>query len=326
MIKLYSKRMLTADRGGTRQPFDLEKLQHDLQLSFTAAGITEHWLAEHLLLILEEQLAEGPAEIAETNQDIAGVDRLLIRILKDAGYPDVALDFACRRGLTASEHGNPKRKPWDPGRLRTLLGERLQVSPNGAAALAEAVAEILTAARFVRASDSLILEIGEHVLAERACQEREHAAPSPAGGWLMPAGYWSAFFSAETARLMNAGVVKAHPLSKLFPVVRISFDAMQLARQLGGGHALTELEFVPAFRHGVSRAFEAVITLRNHAADTMPGTNRPAYLMVHGLGKVVRQRLGRTRQPDAEAMLSELNEIIRECAVEDNGRILVSVL
>jgi hypothetical protein len=324
MIKLYSKRLLISRLEGGKQPFDAERLQHDLQLSFAAVGVQENWLAEHLIIAVEDQLAEQSALLG-TEQSEEDIERLLIKILKDTGYPDVAADFAKRRGKSGSEAVNLKRLPWTQQRIRQLLQHELDMSPNGTALLAEAVLGKLAALQMPLVSDKLILQIAEHILAELASEQRQNTDEQQTGGWLMPAGYWSAFFAGDTASLLAAGVLQVHPVSSLFPVVRVSVDSKQLADSLGGT-TLTELEFVPAFRNCVRHALRALTALQEHALTVCEVQGRPAYLQVHGLAAVVRAHLGKRRKADAERLTGELVDMIRECANGKSEHVIISVL
>src|SRR6056297_2762897 len=110
MIKLYSRTNLRDPQTGTSNTFDLEALQKDLRHAFQTSGISETWMADHILLTLTEQCRAHTSETEEDDTD-ATIDFLVSRMLIDAGYPDVAHAFGRIRQLDTPGFETDTR-PW----------------------------------------------------------------------------------------------------------------------------------------------------------------------------------------------------------------------
>ena len=83
MIKLSSKRVLIRQPDGTKCPVELDALRADLEKSLVTAGVAEHWIADHVLGMVETLVTEGSVVAGGE----AGLDRTISKILIDAGYP-----------------------------------------------------------------------------------------------------------------------------------------------------------------------------------------------------------------------------------------------
>ncbi len=325
MINLYSQNILVTAPDGTDATFDLEKLQHDLLRSFAAAGVHEKWLPEHIAAVVEEQLHQESQKLTGPQ-----VDKLIVKLLIDAGYPDVSAQFAGLRGVAEPGSTSLCRTAWQAERVRELLHAQLPISQSAARELAGQVLQKLGLLAFPKVTDELIKQLGQHVLEDQAKVLRDGITHQPAGrtasGWLMPPGYWEAFFNDDTARLLSQRILLIYPVSRLFPTVRITLDTLQLARQLAGGRELTELAFTPHLRSSIQVARHAVELLREHTVQLAPDAARqPAYLLVAGLPAVVRQNLRIRRKAEISRHLQEMRGVIhRAVGNVDHATLILS--
>ena len=140
MIRVFSGNLLIREDGSCRT-LDMDRLRRDLQRCFHAVGVEEGWLSEHVALAAEEHLAQrqGSASDVPSRSD---VDRLVVRLLVDTGYVDVAAEF-CRSQQICPESLTSGMSAWDGPRIRRVLAESLPFGTDRLESLADGVARRL---------------------------------------------------------------------------------------------------------------------------------------------------------------------------------------
>ena len=92
MILLYSENLFIRDSAtGALTTLDTERLCQRLCAAFAACGITEDWIAENLIAVLERRIrtcSKAGLEFSTTD-----IERCLQTVLNDTGFRDVALVF-----------------------------------------------------------------------------------------------------------------------------------------------------------------------------------------------------------------------------------------
>ena len=314
MIKLYSRHALEHPQTGSELNFDLDGMRRDLEAAFAASGITETWMAEHILLTLAEQSHDQTPDTDDDDKSSTAatdtaVDFLVNRMLVDAGYPDVAQAFARLRNLPLPTL-DLDAKPWSAARVSNLIRATMPLSESARKRLVPQVLHKLEALGFHPVGDELIRELGEHVLASLAKAERsQHEAPS---GWLAAPGYWGGSFPDETGELIAANILKIFPGSDLFPAPRITVDLKRLAQHTGSGDALTELEFFPKAQVACNAAAQAVEILLHQAGDKKTDTLPPGHVIIRGVHTSVERFLYRgASKTQAKRAARDLEERIR---------------
>lgn len=323
MIELYSQSIRLKTRDGRTLLCDVDLLQNDLRQAFAAAGIREEWPAEQFLAVVESegtvlgQLADGGDEDA--------FDTLVAKLLTDAGYPEVAAEFFALKGRALpSGPVCEMRAPWDISRLNALLVRELKASAALAARLADLVAVKLTALGFAEVSDSLIVQIAEHTLGGLARAYR--AVPSECAGWLMPPGYWEAFFAGPPARFVASGALKIHPVSELFPVLRITLDANAATALAATLLAPDPDRFDQVWERCCTVVAEATYTLLAETRDIITGNRRhPALINVEALDKTLADPRWRIARRQRKAVAAEAMRKLSETVKADGLDAIVSL-
>jgi len=308
--------------GGTSAAFDLGALYEDLHAASRQAGVHEEWLADQVAFAVELEL--GRREALGARSDAAAIDSMVIQALVDVGYPDVGAAFGQSRGsATATPVAGPQ-SVWDVARVRRAVDGAWPLSDETARRLTEQVMERLDGLGFERVTETLILAVAEHALAV-ATGRQDSPAQHP--GWLMPPGYWETFFSGHVAVLVRADVLTVHPVSRLFPVVRLTLDALRLALHSGAA-PLTELQFFPVLARCTTAAAEALERLHHEAAALAPAArSRPAHLVVAHLDVVSRESFGAGSRVRARARERELEGVVRQSLEgRKTAEFLVSIL
>lgn len=288
MIQLHSQHSMVVGRDGQRRSFSFEDVRADVIQALRTCGSEEIWIAEHVLLVVEEHLVRRRGRgksIHETD-----VDRLVSDVLVASGYKDVARAYEERRGLDPVEELTATLAVWDRDRVRRTLLEALPLSEAEAESVTEGVVAALTVMGFGRVSDSLIRELGIHVLCGEGAPGR-HGDEAPSEFLLTE--------PALAARIGLAGtpwerdrIVRIRPVSRLFPRVCVDVHMAALCGSLGGQN-LTEMVLLPRVRSlcrfltGILR--EARRCVGGCRADVL---DVPAHVVIHGLDVTFERCMG----------------------------------
>ena len=283
MIELYSKRFLLPLTDSSHAPVDLETLALDLDRAQREVGIHESWLTDHVLAALC-QFDASIRLIDEDNTD-EQINRMIMSMLVDAGFPDVAARFAEIRSIELNIPEPANRRPWNSQRIRNVLVEHIGTSENTAARLADGIAERLRPLGFKRVGDALIIEIARHMLSDWSDRDTETVQPPRnRDGWLMPPGFWETFLPRTAAEFMEIGALVIRPVSRLLPVIRLDFHLVRFA-EAQNLLPVAELSLHPALRQICPVLIDTLRSVREqvgktHGADI---ANHPAHLTVFGL-------------------------------------------
>ncbi len=307
MIKLFSKSLMIAGRDGCQRSFCFDEVRRDLFTCFRACGIRDVWAAEHIAMIVEEQLecqhASGVNSFAEEQ-----LEALLSSVLCASGYSDVATHYNEMHDLQAVA-GVPAFAAWDERRLEEILVRTLFLGREVCQELVPQVKQALLSLGFAKVSDSLISELGAHFLENRDGSAKE--LPHTDLYWLLGPGDWDAFFSGPLAELVATGVLKFHPVSKLIPRARVELDLIRLADGVGE-KPLTEIEFLPRVHDICTKIPEALTLARKEICQRKPyAKHHPSHLIIRGLDSLLREYFVHLRRRQARAFAQEIVATVR---------------
>lgn len=325
MIELYSKRFLLPMSDASRVPVDLGALAADLDRAQREAGIQESWLTDHVLAALcQLDFTIGEAVSGGvSSEDVGGeTERMILRMLVDSGFPDVAERFAEIRRIELMVPEPANRRPWSQLRIRQVVVQHIGTSEATASRLAEGIVARLQALGFRSVGDALIVEVARHILSEwsdRAPVERAERAD----GWLMPPGFWETFLPGPAAELVELRALVIRPISRLMPVIRMEF---QVARFIEGKGLppFAELAFLPALRTACRALVEALVQVREQVGTTYGAdiAKHPAHVTFTGLEEWIAN-LANSRS-DAAARFREVRDLISsELSVPRAGTVLL---
>ncbi len=311
MIELYSKRFLLPLNDDTSMVLDLESLALDLDRAQRDAGLHEVWLTDHVIAALCQM--ESPNSAFSPEQWEAETNRIVMRMLVDVGFADVASRFAAVRDVQLTMPEPENRCLWNAARVRRVLVEQVGTSEHVAGRLAEPVQEKLRSLGFNRVGDALIMEIAGHLLNEWSDRGVMRSEPSE-NGWLMPPGYWDAFLPEHAGELVAAKIIVIRPISRLMPVVRLEFNLIRLA-DAEKLLPFAELTFMPALRRAAAALPQALKHVReqiekNHGANI---AGHPAHVQVEGMKQLLADFAKSSRAASGKAhTAAEIKSIVAE--------------
>ncbi|MEI8079097.1 MAG: hypothetical protein WCH61_05645 [bacterium] len=296
MIELYTENFLV-EENGRHVSLDVERLRADVREASVTAGMTDGWLADHTLWVIEDYFLARRRQDAGVGITAAPppprreeVDRAVARVLAGAGYGDVAEAFSRRRQGVTGENAldaevGSGQIPWDRSRLEAVLEELAPFSREKLNLLVHRVETALLKLGLPRVTDLLIRHLGQHL-------QMSSSAPLPAprreSPWLLGPEFWRGRLPAPACGdEPGRPWVIPHPVSRLSPTVRVTFN---LAAVLPGdlaGVPLTELAFWPQLGRAVAGLRDVMVAMHRDLLAAVPvAGGRPLRVDVCGLSSV----------------------------------------
>ena len=319
MIELYTENFLV-EENGRHVSLDVERLRADVREASVTAGVAGGWLADHTLWVVEDYF------LARRRQDAGAaprppprrdeVDRAVARVLAGAGYADVAEAFSRRRrGVTGEDAVDaetvPGQIPWDRARLEAVLEELAPFSREKLKLLVHRVESALLKLTLPRVTDELIRHLGRNL---QVVVPAPLPAPPRESPWLLGPEFWRGRLPAPACGdEPDRPWVTPHPVSRLSPAVRVTFN---LAAVLPGdlaGVPLTELAFWPQLGRAVAGLRDVMAVMHRDLLAAVPvAGGRPLRVDVCGLSSVTMAlRLEKT-PARGRRLATELRRFLQE--------------
>jgi len=286
MIQLCSKKTMVLGRDGRQRSFDFGQLRRDLLACLRDCGVTEAWIAEHVALTVEEQVArwrvEGTPVLVEPD-----LDSLVCGALVASGYGDVAAAYQCRCELGSDRPDVGVFSDWDSARLERVLAGLVPLSADACQRLAGEVRGALTELGFRRVTDELLRQVAAHLL--------EHGRPEgrlekPAGQLVIAPEGFAPLFSKAQSRLVAAGGVKILPVPGWLPRVRLEVDLPCLVGAASTVERLSELILLPRLHTACRELCAMAIVIREEVCNQkQDAAHHPAHLIVNGMDRLLSE-------------------------------------
>ena len=286
MICLSSSAVMVMANDGTKRRFEAEELQSRLIRSCLNSGIKDYWLAEDLTNAVENAL------IFQSNSGIifseSEINSFLVKILEDAGYPNVAENF-CEKNKTVT--GNITLS-YDT--VKKLFKTQLGLSGDILTSLSERVLNACDSLAVSSASPSLLLELARHYkrfdisVPKLKILNYQNAAVTP---WMLPVSEILPLLSPDTQKLIKSGLIDVAGVSRLFPSIKINLKFEILAEHYALKPIITELVLFPCFDIVINSINEIITRINRHFVlqeDKSIGKTLPIYLRfsdIYGFSK-----------------------------------------
>ncbi|OGV81788.1 MAG: hypothetical protein A3K19_26345 [Lentisphaerae bacterium RIFOXYB12_FULL_65_16] len=313
MIKLCSQHALVVGYDGRQRPFSFDVLREELRLCFRQCGVAESWQAEHIALVIEEQILEAQgqldAQVAE-----AEMDAMVTSVLLASGFGDVAATYRDRRKTQPHEMGKELFAAWDEVRLERQLAGFIPLSRAALPELVGRVKRALADLGLREVSDGLIQELGAHLLRNSVRDSDAEQGVPDAGDVIGPAE-WSALLTDAQRDLLDRGAVRLLPISAIFPRARIELD---LSRVIPDAvqRPLAEIVFLPGLHRACGALRDTLVRVRGELCRRRPQAAQfPGHLIVKGMEILFESHLVPMRRRDADVLVREVDEIVRAAIV-----------
>lgn len=305
MIKLHSRHCLVAAPDGTVRSLDVEALRRNLRRSFRSCGVSEDWTADHIALVIEEHAAGTSTDrppLAERD-----LHAMVSALLAASGYEDVGRHYRDLVPAAADCAAPDPFRAWDQARIEAELSALLPVDESERQGIVARTASALAMIGLTAVRSELIRELGQHVLRRVVDERRPGAADSP---WLLRPDEWTVAAVPDAARLVAAGALCLHPVSRFLPRIRLELDLRRLAT-LAATPPLPEIILLPALAHGLDAIAGLIAQTRRALADRgLQGVPPTAHLGVAGLDETVAEAVLPQSARAAKALRHEIEAIV----------------
>ena len=309
MICLSSPTIMLMGNDGTKHRFDSEELQSRLICSCLDSGIKDYWLAEDLTNAVENALAfqsDNGITFAEGE-----VNFFLIKILENAGYPNVAENFR-RKNKISVENIILSQEA-----IKKLFKAQLGVKDVDVAHLSEKVLNACDTLSLSDASPSLILELGRHYknidisVPKFKNLNFQDISSTP---WILPTAQIILLLSSDTKKLVDSSILDIAGVSRLFPSLKINLKLEALAKKYGLEPVITELILFPYFETIINGINEIITRVNRHFElnkEHRTGSKLPVYLRFLDIYGFSKKYLG-AKMPGGEKFCGEIALMIAE--------------
>ena len=333
MILLASGNMLVAGPGGQPQSLDFERLTADLREAFRTQGLASDWIADHIVLTLEEKLrSRGHGEPVSE----AVTHELLAAMLAAVGYGEVAAEYGRRHQVDPLSGRRRELHDWTAAGVRALLDRTLPLTSGQSLRLTEQCAAALRQLGFLEVSDTFICELAVHLLhrgdgagfAEPfvGSPQLQAATAPPAGAMslggrggksqapvLLPERLWTDRVDSFTRTLLETQVLRPLPVSRLFPRLGLAVSLAALGETLTGGWP-SPLTIMTA----LGRVAPPILTLlgqmrQEYAVALAAFQEAPCHLVFPGFASYLAQGLGPMARRERALLAREIS-----CLLEDS--------
>ena len=327
MILLASGNMLVAGPGGQPHSMDFERLAADLREAFRAQGLASDWIADHLVLTLEEKLrTRGHGEPVSE----AVTHELLTAMLSAVGYGEVAAEYGRRHQVDPLAGRRRELHGWSAAGVRALLDRTLPLTSGQSQRLTEQCAAALRQLGFQEVSDTFICELAVHLLHRGdgggftepfagIPQLQAAAVPSPGGDGRsqaplpLPAMLKSDQMDSFSRTLLETNVLRILPVSRLFPRLGLAVSLAALGETLTGGWP-SPLTIMTALGR-VAPSIRALLgqMRQEYAASLAAFLEAPCHLVFPGFASYLAQGLGPMTRRERALLAREIT-----CLLEDS--------
>ena len=283
--------------GGDLVPFDPDELQARLISCFLASGLRESVdLPQDIVLAVEYTLRKAPRE--ELIFGRGELERAVIRLLEEAGFPETARLYRSGCGTENELYVTPERETLSV-LLRGHLGCSRDVFEQVMTALTDAAAKL----GIKKAPAHLFLELARYYEHELTLEStRCDVARTPE--ITLSREEIAALLPPEARALAAEGVLRVDGVTTLFPCVHLFFRMEQFARCHDLKPPVTELEIEPALYEAAAALAEV-----QQAVEARAGRQLPVVLGIPDMSGFTANCAGADRE-HGEKLASELGEIL----------------
>ncbi|NMA43077.1 MAG: hypothetical protein GX946_06825 [Oligosphaeraceae bacterium] len=304
MIQFGSANLLVETATGQTREYDLDALQERLDAAFQQHGIHEGWLAENLVLSLEEKIRSSNS-IGKRLQE-SELEQMLLNVLLATGYAEIANEYLrlSQQDFILQPQG---MRSWSPAELQVALSAGLPISGSQAETLAQECLKALQKLGFDQVSDAFVRELAVHLLHFRVQAEQQpEEKPAARKTQFIGTTDWLRLAGSKASELIKLKILQPMPLSDIFPTARLQFRLRELAQWQGDWSA--ELNLLPALPEIAFEILTLLDDMRGYIRENWPRISEPAtHLILPGFRQFFMKEIPGLKRKQRE----ELQEQVR---------------
>ncbi len=286
MISGSGNNIYIKNHSGRTIYFDRELLQEAIRKAAEASGSRQVALAEDISYAIEKYL-ESMRDSKEPMPELREVNSFVVNLLSDAGHEEIAHTYASLHTADWDRQTARELKEWSSTLVYELISKNPLFQNYDAVVLGEAVNSRLDKLGFAQVSDSLVVELAAHLIANDAYREAEpeteEQEQEPANSKHLLYATEIVKFSKGDSQFWFAGdVLQARDISRLFPKLHIDLNFLLYVQKLQQNDemALMELMFLPTLSEFVRGLAGSFVNVINFIEATFPDVTVPCFLTI----------------------------------------------
>ena len=240
MIKLQADTIRIRAEAGGELTLNLDQLRNELWQSCHLMGVEDPELADDIVAVIRNFVKEGPQ--SHQSYSRGEIDELVIQILLDSGFPQVATDYRRRRHLQQASGTVPDRVKPEPAIIRLILQRDPFFMSKPVDRVLDTIIRKIAGLQLSEVSPRLVMELGKEVWSENENQRKPIDAESY---WLIHRDEIPSLLASPDARLIASGTVVVRSVSNLLPRLSIQVNLDYLIGD--SAVVVAELMLYPAF-------------------------------------------------------------------------------
>ena len=272
MIQFGTASLFILDAADNEHFYDLEALRDRLSIAFQQQGIQETWLAENLVLTIEEKIRSSNESGERLTEEV--IEQILVNVLIATGYREVATEYLrlSLREIVLLPQG---MRSWDVESVQQMLSSSLPLSYRQLEEVSRDCLKALHRLGFSEVSEAFLRELAIHVLHYRKTPEEvAQQRPATRKTQFIPAEAWLEVASDQARELIEQQILLPLPLSDIFPVARLEFRLHAFA--LWKGDLGSELTLLPALPEISNEILVLLERMRGYIMQNWPRINNPS--------------------------------------------------
>lgn len=299
MIKTKSNTVFILNNDGSKTIFDSEELQTKIIKSCLNAGMRDPWLAEDITLAIEYALHCSSSK--EPTYTEADVNSIVIKVLEQSGYPEVAKTFRQQ-----NKESNLKIVS-DLNTIKDVIKKYLGLDGKQLEMCAQKIHDSCYTLKMKELSPVLILELGKYYKDKLYPIEDINVSPSLNDNnndielWGRD---WIDRISKDNLPFYENCIIEFCGINHFLPAVKIDLNLNLYLSYLKLDHPLTEMAVIPTFPKLADGVNELMDVLYSNFEDIK---KLPIYLRIVDIHSFAEKFLD-SSWPECENVCQDLIE------------------
>lgn len=268
------------NHSGRTVYFDRELLQDAITNAVVSSGSTRVSLAEDISYAIEkylESLRDSKAAMPELRE----LNSSVVNLLSNAGHDEIAHAYASLHTADWNPQEARELKEWNAVVVQEFISGNPFFQSYDSDVLTLEICTHLTSLGFTKVTDSLIIELASHIIANDVSRESE-PDKSGAASFYLTSVEIVAFSRKSCKPWFEKTVLQARDISIEFPKLHIDFNFLNYVQEVSKSSemALMELMFIPQLSSFIRTVAESFVKVIQFIEETYPDAMIPCFFTV----------------------------------------------
>lgn len=298
------------NHSGRTVYFDRELLQNAITNAVVSSGSTRVALAEDISYAIEkylESLRDNKAPMPELRE----LNSSVVSLLSNAGHDEIAHEYASLHTADWNPQESHELKEWNAVVVQEFISGNPFFQSYDSDVLTLEICTHLTSLGFTKVTDSLIVELASHIIANDVSRDVEQTQSGAASFYLTSAEIVT--FSCKSIKpWFDNSVLQARDISIEFPKLHIDLNFLSYVQKIAKTSelALMELMFIPQLSGFVRTVAESFVKVIQFVEETYPDASIPCFFTIDAVDSALTDCFN-LRGRSKMQLRQELTEVIK---------------